>query len=177
MVEERLGKEVIADGERNASRGWLPLKWSRRGDEASRLARGDAVNRGKRGVELAADCQIIDNIAKPTRSCGRCPREIDANRGTKPQVQIERGPIVQQQQRRQQQHYHHHDRQTFHTRFFRSINSLPASSLCTHTHICVYIYAYIHIYTYMYIIYMYFRSRERVIRYLTVSLRVRSRAR
>lgn len=34
-----------------------------------------AVNSDISGAELPADCQIIDNIAKPTRSCGSCPRD------------------------------------------------------------------------------------------------------
>lgn len=119
-----------------------------RGGDASRLARGDAVNRGKRGVELAADCQIIDNIAKPTRSCGRCPREIDANRGTKPQVQIERGPIVAQQQ--QQQHRQQH-------------NALPHALLSFDQRLTsiIPLHAYTRIYVYIYI---FLRSGERVIR-------------
>lgn len=47
MVEERLGKEVIADSSELV--GVIATEMigeARRGDDASRLARGDAVNRG-----------------------------------------------------------------------------------------------------------------------------------
>lgn len=162
MVEERLGKEVIADSSELV--GVIATEMigeARRGDDASRLAREDAVNRGKRGVELAADCQIIDNIAKPTRSCGRCPRGDRCQSGNETASAdyvdraLVRGARTTPRDR------------TLHTRSFQ-LSIRPTTAYLHHPSARIHAHHHHHSSP---------LGEQRVIRYLTVSLRARYNAR